>query len=263
MSNNGFHRWAAALTAHHLAHRHGLAPHEVYQTSTIGALLDGVYDGTTTLAEVLRHGDFGLGTFNALDGELVILDGRCYRLRADGTASLAALSELTPFAAVTRFRADTEFSIETATSGADVLATIEARLNSANLIQAVRIAGTFTRLRTRTVSEQTRPYPPLTTVTDAQSERSFTNISGTVVGFHTPAFEQGIAVAGFHLHFLDDSRRHGGHLLDFEVAAARVSVGSASELHLSLPTSGAFLTAALSGPELDRQIRRAEGGTRP
>jgi acetolactate decarboxylase len=43
--------WAHAM----LAHRHGS---EVYQTSTMGALLDGVYDGNVTIRELLRHGDF-------------------------------------------------------------------------------------------------------------------------------------------------------------------------------------------------------------
>src|ERR1700683_333713 len=86
-----------------LAHRHG---NEVYQTSTMGALLDGVYDGDVTIRELLRHGDFGLGTFNSLDGEMLVLDGVCYQLRGDGSAAIADLDELTPFAAVTWFRPD-------------------------------------------------------------------------------------------------------------------------------------------------------------
>jgi acetolactate decarboxylase len=31
--------------------------------------------------ELLRHGDFGLGTFNRLDGEMLVNDGVCYQLR--------------------------------------------------------------------------------------------------------------------------------------------------------------------------------------
>ena len=75
--------WLHAL----VAHRHGS---EVYQTSTMGALLDGVYDGDVTIAELLTHGDFGLGTFNHLDGEMVVLDGVCHHLRSDGSATVAA-----------------------------------------------------------------------------------------------------------------------------------------------------------------------------
>lgn len=80
---------------------------EVYQTSTMGALIDGVYDGDVTIGELLTHGDFGLGTFNRLDGKMLILDGVCYHVRADGSASVASTDDLTPFAAVTWFSADT------------------------------------------------------------------------------------------------------------------------------------------------------------
>jgi len=58
----------------------------IYQTSTMAALLDGVYDGDVTFAEIAKHGDFGLGTFNQLDGEMVAVEGHFYHLRADGTA---------------------------------------------------------------------------------------------------------------------------------------------------------------------------------
>ena len=74
-------RWAHAMAAHRCGR-------EVYQTSTMGALLDGVYEGDVTTRELLRHGDFGLGTFNRLDGEMLVLDGVCYQLRGDGVSDL-------------------------------------------------------------------------------------------------------------------------------------------------------------------------------
>ena len=86
-----------------LTHGHG---REVYQTSTMGALLQGVYDGEVTIRELLHHGDFGVGTFNRLDGEMVVLDGVCYQLRSDGSATIADPEQKTPFAAVTWFHAD-------------------------------------------------------------------------------------------------------------------------------------------------------------
>ena len=110
-----FRHWAATLLAHQRAGS------EVYQFSTIGALLDGVYDGDVTVAEILRHGDFGLGTFNHLDGEMVVLDGVCYRVRADGTATRADPTDRSPFAAVTRFHADFGFDITEPTGMAAVL----------------------------------------------------------------------------------------------------------------------------------------------
>jgi alpha-acetolactate decarboxylase len=257
-----FHHWAATLLAHQRARQLEEAGHdaEVYQFSTISALLEGVYDGDVTIADILRHGDFGLGTFNHLDGEMVILDGVCYRLRADGTATRAASTDRTPFAAVTRFHTDFEIAIQSRTAGAEVTSAIDREIKSANLIYAIRITGRFSELHTRTVMEQQQPYPPLTQATEGQAETRFTDVSGVLVGFRTPEFEQGISVAGYHLHFLNSDRKGGGHVLDFTVEHGQVAVSGASQLHLSLPTSGAFLDAQLSGADLSERISKAEGG---
>lgn len=246
-----FRHWATKLLAHQKA--------EVYQFSTISALLEGVYDGDITIAELLRHGDFGLGTFNHLDGEMVVLDGVCYRLRADGSAGRAAPTDGTPFAAVIRFHTDFEIAIQTHTGRTKLTEAIDRQIESANLIYAIRITGHFRELRTRTVMAQQPPYPPLTEATEEQAEKVFTDVSGTVVGFRTPDFEQGISVAGYHLHFLNSDRTSGGHILDFSLERGEVAVSGAAQLHLSLPTSGAFLDAQLSGPGLSERIRKAEG----
>jgi len=249
-----FRRWATTLLTHQHAH-----DTEVYQFSTISALLEGVYDGDVTVAELLRHGDFGLGTFNHLDGEMVVLDGVCYRLRADGTATRAAPTDHTPFAAVTTFREDFTIKIQSRTSRTELIDAIDGKIKSANLIYAIRIDGHFCNLHTRTVMAQKPPYPPLTQATDEQAETVFTDASGTVVGFRTPDFEQGISVAGYHLHFLNDDRTAGGHVLDFDLECGDVAVSGASQLHLSLPTSGDFLGAQLSGADLAERISKAEG----
>jgi alpha-acetolactate decarboxylase len=246
-----FRHWAASLLAHHDA--------EVYQFSTISALLDGVYDGDATIADILRHGDFGLGTFNHLDGEMVVLDGVCYRLRADGSATRAALTDRTPFAAVTRFHTDFEIPIETPTKQTEVTAAIDRQIESSNLIYAIRITGHFAELHTRTVMEQEKPYTTLTQATEGQAETRFNDVAGVVVGFRTPDYQQGISVAGYHLHFLNSDRTSGGHVLDFSLERGQVAVSGASQLHLSLPTSGAFLDAQLSGPDLAERISKAEG----
>jgi acetolactate decarboxylase len=251
-AHDRFRHWAATLLRQH-------RDDEVYQFSTISALLEGVYDGDATVADILRHGDFGLGTFNHLDGEMVILDGICYRLRSDGTATRAAPTDRTPFAAVTWFHSDFEIAVESRTHRAELTAAIDRQIQSANLIYAIRITGRFAELHTRTVMEQKQPYPPLTQATQEQAETVFTDVSGTVVGFRTPEFEQGISVAGYHLHFLNSDRTGGGHILDFTLERGKVEVSGASQLHLSLPTSGAFLDAQLAGDDLAERIGKAEG----
>lgn len=254
-----FRHWATSLLAHQRQLHETGHDDEVYQFSTISALLEGVYDGDVTIADILRHGDFGLGTFNHLDGEMVIVDGNCYRLRSDGSATRAPLTDRTPFAAVTEFHTDFEIAIQNRTDGTAVTAAIDRRIESPNLIYAIKISGRFAELHARTVMEQKPPYPPLTEATDGQAETRFTDATGVIVGFRTPDYQQGISVAGYHLHFLNNDRTAGGHVLNFVLQEGLVAGSGASQLHLSLPTSGAFLGAQLSGPDLAERISKAEG----
>jgi acetolactate decarboxylase len=252
---------ASAALAHHDG-RNGLhsdahAGHAAYQSSVMAALLAGIYDGEMTVAELLTHGDFGLGTFNHLDGEMVVLDGTCYHLRSDGGVGVADPQDRTPFALVTDFSADTEFDASPSTRQ-ELARTLDERAASSNLLYAIRVDGTFSEMRTRTVSEQHKPYPPLTEATAHQAEMKFDEVSGTLVGFRAPDYEQGITVAGYHLHFIDESRTRGGHVLDFELTRATVAISVLSDLYLSLPRRGPFLSAELGGDDINEQIHRAE-----
>ena len=74
---------------------------EVYQTSTMLALLDGIYDGVISFEELKERGDFGIGTFDQLDGEMIAFDNEFYHLRSDGSAEKVEPEETTPFATVT------------------------------------------------------------------------------------------------------------------------------------------------------------------
>lgn len=225
--------------------------------------MGGVYDGEVTVGELLTHGDFGVGTFNGLDGEMLVLDGICYHLRSDGTAEIAPATERTPFAAVTYFSPDTTSTVDTPMTYQQLDTVVSEMIPSPNLTYAVRITGHFSTVRTRTVARQHKPYPTLTEAAAGQSEASFTDIGGTLAGYLSPSYEQGITVAGYHLHFLDENRARGGHCLEFALTNGDVAIGTIADLHLSLPTSGAFLTTPMaSGAAVDGQIRKAEGGGR-
>lgn len=251
--------WASSLVARRDQHLAG-ALGELYQTSTMGALLAGVYDGDVTVRELLTHGDFGLGTFNHLDGEMVVLDGVCHHLRADGTAARAEPGRQTPFAAVTRFVAERTFDVDGPATWAEVTARIDALVGSTNIMCAVRIDGDFAAIDTRTVREQHRPYPPLVAATAGQARAQFTDLVGTLAGFRMPAYDDGISVSGYHLHFLTTDQTAGGHCLDFRLTAGTVALGTLTELHLSVPRTAAFRDAALSTADTAEQIRRSEGG---
>jgi acetolactate decarboxylase len=252
--------WLAHWVHPNGVHQNGEHGREVYQRSTMSALLDGIYDGDVTIQEMLRHGDFGLGTFNSLDGEMVILDGVCWQLHSDGSVNRADPQARTPFAAVTWFDADHVFDIDDPTDRDGLTSAIDSRIESANLIYAIRITGHFSKIHTRTVSRQNRPYGGLTEATENQSETVLENTSGVMAGFRMPDYEQGISVAGYHLHFLDDEHARGGHALDFQIASARVEISLRSDLHLSLPTTEEFLNAHLDRADMAADIGRTEGG---
>ena len=254
--------WARTMLAHHAggnrAHHDRHAAHEVFQTSTIGALLAGVYEGDVTVRELLTHGGFGLGTFDGLDGEMVVLDGVCHRVRADGSAHVADPGDHTPFAVVTDFVAEASSRVRAPITRAELCARFDALGTTDNLIYAVRATGRFSRVRTRSVVRQVPPYPPLVEATEHEPITECTDLTGTVVGFRTPEYEQGISVTGYHLHFLDASRTRGGHVLDLTLQEGELAVSSGSELHLHLPRTGAFTRADLRRTDADA-VRRVEG----
>ena len=243
---------------HHLYPEKDRASGELYQTSLMSALLGGVYEGQMTYAELETHGDFGLGTFNDLDGEMIAFDGGFFQLRSDGSACPVSPLAKTPFAVVTTFRPDLELTISATITKPSLLAIVDAATD-ANLFAAVRIQGLFKTIKTRTVSRQTAPFQPLTEVTKGQTENTFENIRGTLAGFRSPAYAQGIGVAGFHLHFLRDDKQAGGHCLDFSLLEGSVHLATLHSLHIELPDSAAFLNANLSSEDFDAEVRSTEG----
>lgn len=230
----------------------------VFQTSLMSALLDGVYDGELTVAELLQHGDFGLGTFNALDGEMLILDGVCHQLHSGGAATIATPDQRTPFAVVTTFVPSVTAELPAHASRDQVVDIITGLTGSENYLYAVRVTGRFDSVRTRTVCRQTPPYRPLREVTKGEPVVRFDDVDGVVAGFRTPLYEQGIGVPGGHVHFIDDARERGGHVLDFVLAHGRLEVGLGTDLHLSLPLTDAFRAAHLSPGDLADQVRQTE-----
>jgi acetolactate decarboxylase len=223
----------------------------IYQTSTIDALLLGVYDGTTQFGELHENGDFGLGTLQALDGEMVALDGEFYQVRVDGTVHTVAEAMATPFAVVTWFDPDIVQSIEEPVNLSVLEGEIQRAFPSENLFYAIRIDGTFSHLKARSVPAQEKPYPPLVEAVKNQSVFEFSDIKGSIVGFWSPAFVDGINVPGYHLHFIAADRDSGGHVLDFMLSEGTVMIDPSNAFTLVLPEESDFHTADLGGDHGD------------
>ncbi|MCI4658303.1 acetolactate decarboxylase [Cryobacterium zhongshanensis] len=232
--------------------------HEIFQTSLMSALLDGVYEGEMTVRDLLGHGSFGIGTFNGLDGEMLILDGSCYQLRADGGVSKADLGAHTPYAVVTNFVPHVESDLPDGALRAEASAFIDHMTSSENYMYALRIDAEFEWITMRTVVKQEKPYRPMVEATDEDAIVELHNVTGTIVGFRTPLYEQGIGVPGCHAHFVTDDRSAGGHVLDFKLKSGHAALCLGTDLRLQLPLTDAFRDANLSPDDLEWQLQKTE-----
>lgn len=230
----------------------------LYQVSTIDALMQGVYDGVMPVSELKKHGDFGIGTFDALDGEMIVMDGTVYQAKADGSISVAKDAQTTPFATVTYFAHDLSVRTGAPVNLSEFSSSMAARLPTGNMVYAVLVHGTFPVMKVRAIPAQEKPYPTLTNASKAQSVYTYTNTTGTIIGFYTPVFFKGINVAGYHLHYLSDDRKTGGHILDFTLPAdTTVEYDVTPSFAMGLPTSGDFTGVDLS-QDLSAELEKVE-----
>ena len=220
----------------------------LFQVSTLDALSSGMYEGTLTIAEVKKHGDFGVGTYEGLDGEMILLDGHAWHMRANGVLSEAADDETTPFAVVTRFDPQLRFSLRQV-SMAQLAAAIDAALPSKNLFYALKVHGTFAALTARAIAKQFLPYAPLAQLVPLQSVFNYANAAGTAVGIRSPAFVSGINQPGYHFHYVSDDHKGGGHALDFTAAEVTVEIQVLRRHSVWLPDDEPFLNATLPLPQ--------------
>lgn len=230
----------------------------IYQTSLMSALLSGVYEGSITVADLLKKGDFGLGTFNQLDGELIAFDSEVYQLRSDGSAREASPQQKTPFAVMTFFRPQHHHHFNEPASRQEIHEFIDSQITSDNQFCALRIEGHFSTAQARTVPCQHRPYRSMPDVLGQQPTFNFSQRNGVLIGFRTPQYMQGINVAGYHEHFITEDRQGGGHLLDYQLKEGVLTFGEISKLVIDLPEDRDFLQANLNPDNLDSAIRAVE-----
>jgi acetolactate decarboxylase len=211
-------------------------PHVLFQASTIGALLDGAFDGDLSFAELAEHGDLGLGTLNRLDGEMIAIDGEFFRADVDGNVTRIGPEEKTPFAVVTRFEPIVEARLPAGErSHEELLAQIDRLVPEGASSCAVRLDGRFGLVRARSVPRQTPPYRPLTEVVADQHVFGLHGAEGTMLGFRFPTYVEGIEVPGYHLHFISADRSRGGHVLDSRSGELGVKIDPSDDLHVELP----------------------------
>jgi acetolactate decarboxylase len=229
---------------------------EVYQISNISSLLAGGYDGDTTVGELIGHGGFGLGTFNGVDGEMMVLDGEVFRGTVDGQAHMVAPSELTPFAVVVPLRPQGSAPVAAGQSLEQLEATLDALPYSASRVLAARVEGRFRAVAVRSEPKQQPPYRPLADVMKAQQVvHTLVDVDGILIGFRFPAAASSVNVAGWHFHFLSADKTRGGHVLSLTTGAAVALLEEFADLRIRFP---ARAPAGTAGTEAIRAVERAQ-----
>ena len=244
-------------------HRHNQRHNQdqLFQYSTINALMEGYFEGDMTYRRLQRKGNFGLGTFNSLDGEMLALDGYFYQMKADGKAYPVSPEARTPFAIVSFFHSEQEVTIPANLNFHGLEDYLDKTIGTTQLIHAIRIDGEFRQLKLRSIPAQKPPYRRLAEVNAKdQVEFDYQNAKGTLVGYRFPAFMDNLNVTGYHFHFIDDKRQFGGHVLSLETTAGLAKLDSLTSFKMKLPQDQTFSRLTLDNPN-HSELKRIEKGS--
>ena len=232
----------------------------VYQVALLQSLTQGYYDGIIKVSELKEHGDTGIGTFEGVNGEMIVLDGTVYQALGDGSVQVADDNETVPFSNVTFF--DNDIS-ETLSQTKDINTLKESLTNTVNkngknLFYMVKIKGTFDKMNVRSELKQEKPYKTLdkALATD-QREFNYENIAGTVVALYCPDYMGGLNTPGWHFHFISDDKTKGGHILELSFESAQAEFDSTQDFDMYLPENPDFQKIELA-KDVSSAIKKVE-----
>lgn len=213
---------------------------KMVQLSTLSALSAGVYDGAPETMNVLqRPNAYGLGTFDKLDGEMIVMDGVAYRASVDGKVNKPANTTPIPFAAISVLdMPDIAANLGKMANRDELEKFILSQLPSQNYPVLIVVDGRFADMKTRSVPAQQKPYLPLGDVCATQQKVfELGEQEGTLVGFYCPAYMSGFQAVGFHLHFLNSAHDAGGHVMDFAIDSGKLRLQILTSFQAILPAT--------------------------
>ena len=236
----------------------------LYQVSLLQALTYGDYTGSVTIKELKQLGNTGIGTFDGLNGELIMLDGVVYRISGDGRAELVSEDETTPFSVVTCMYDDVSVKFKKIPDydalNDELNKFVEAK--GKNRFYMIRIDGLFREINVRSVPKQSEPYKPLVDVlSQQQTFFDYENIEGTLVGVYCPPYMSQLNATGWHIHFISYDKTKGGHLLGVSIADAVLTCGNIDSFQLMLPHGEKFDSFDFSVDQ-SKDIEKVEKNTR-
>jgi acetolactate decarboxylase len=196
----------------------------LFQVSSNRVLFDGNYAGIERIDALKKKGDFGIGVFGELDGEMILLDGVAYQTQNDGKALQPPETTTVTFSMVTSFETDTTRELSAILNLEALKASIDPLIENKDAFYAIRIDGAFADVKARSLPKQTKPYQSLTDILSHQPQFEFRQIQGTIIGFWCPDYVGQLNAAGYHLHFISEDRTQGGHINDVSISNARLQL---------------------------------------
>ena len=235
----------------------------MYQISTLQALAMGYSRQVTSVCDFLKHGDIGLGTFEGIDGEMILLDGSCYRALENGDVVEANQDMGVPFAVTTFFSEGKRFSVEAIDDIERLKQILDLKIEEdfgLNSMHVARVDGRFSRISARSESAYHSQHVSLKDIlSKTQKDFFFDDIEGTLVCVYFPDYMDGINAPGWHLHFLSEDKTKGGHVFDLKMIHGEVAINKISNIKIKLPESPDFDTYALKQASQD-EIKEVEQG---
>ncbi len=235
----------------HLTYSQNKNYHTVFQSAPIISLMNGVMNDNFKIGDINKHGDFGLGTFNGVDGEMIVLNGITYQVKNNGKSVIPPQGEETPFVTVTFFKANKTIHLKDTLNFKNLTAFIDKNIPSKNLIYAIKISGDFNFVETRSEPKQTKEYSSLADVLKNQSVFKFRNTTGTIVGFRYPSYLEGVNVPGYHFHFLTEDKKEGGHVLNLITKNINIEIDYIRNINLRIPGSKEFYNSKFKMNTMD------------
>ena len=232
----------------------------LYQVALLQSLTQGYYDGIIKVSELKKHGDTGIGTFEGVNGEMIVLDGTVYQALDDGSVKVADDNETVPFSNVTFFDADITEDISDIKDVNGLKAALDKIVSAkgGNLFYMVKVDGTFEKMFVRSELKQQKPYKTLDKALETdQREFTYENIKGTIVGLYCPDYMGGLNAAGWHFHFLSEDKAKGGHILDLSFANAKARLDATPAFAMTLSDNGEFQKMELA-KDVNDAIKKVE-----
>lgn len=232
----------------------------LYQVALLQSLTQGYYDGIIKVSELKKHGDTGIGTFEGVNGEMIVLDGTVYQALDDGSVKVADDNETVPFSNVTFFDADITEDISDIKDVNGLKAALDKIVSAkgGNLFYMVKVDGTFEKMFVRSELKQQKPYKTLDKALETdQREFTYENIKGTIVGLYCPDYMGGLNAAGWHFHFLSEDKAKGGHILDLSFANAKARLDATPAFAMALSDNGEFQKMELA-KDVNDAIKKVE-----